>query len=145
VRYCRHFWTIFLYQVSRPNGFAELLHPSNASGTFTTRPPPTPLYLAWRDPTVIARRGSTKEPTKTSDVVIVGEELVFIIISGGQVSKVDLVSQQAANAAESLDELRALLRAVRHKFQVRTKFFVFLSEPFEQGLWLLGLLHLKTS
>ena len=62
------------------------------TSVFTTRPPPTPLYLAWRDPTIIPRRGSTKEPTKPSDVVIVGEELVFIVIGGGQVSKVDLVS-----------------------------------------------------
>jgi hypothetical protein len=115
------------------------------TSVFTTRPAPTPLYLTWRDPTIIPRRGSTKEPTIPSDVVIVRVELVFIVIVGAQVGKVDLVSQQAANTAESLDELRALLRPVRHKFQVRTEFFVFLSEPFEQGLWLLGLLHLKTS
>jgi hypothetical protein len=114
------------------------------ASVFTTRPAPTPLCLTRRTPTVIPGRGSTKEPTIPSDIFAVGVELIFIVIGGGQVSKVDLVSQQAADATEPLDELGALLRPVRHKFQVCTKFFVFLSEPFEEGLWLLGLLHLKT-
>ena len=84
-------------------------------------PLPRPAY-----PTGVPGRGSTKEPTKPSDVVVVGEELLFIVIGRAQVSKVELVSQQAAYATESLDELRALLRAVRHEFQVCTKFFLFL-------------------
>ena len=96
------------------------------TSVFTTRPASTPLCLARRTPTGIPGRGSTKEPTKPSDIVVVGEELLFIVIGGAQVSKVDLVSQQAAYATESLDELRALLRAVRHEFQVCTKFFLFL-------------------
>ena len=63
------------------------------TSVFTTQSAPTALYPAWRDPTIIPRRGSTKEPTKPSDVVIVGVKLVFIVIGGAQVSKVDLVSQ----------------------------------------------------
>ena len=114
------------------------------ASVFTTRPGPTPLCLAWRTPTVIPGRGPTKEPTVPSDIFAVGVELIFIVIGGGQVSEVDFVSQQAADATEPLDELGTLLRPVRHKFQVCTKFFVFLCEPFEERLWLLGLLHLKT-
>jgi hypothetical protein len=72
-------------------------------------PPPTPLRLARRTPTVVPRQGSATEPTKPSDIVIIGEELVFIVIRRAQVSKVDLVSQQTTNATESLDELRPLL------------------------------------
>ena len=79
------------------------------ASVFTTRPAPTPLCLAWRTPTVIPRRGSTKEPTIPSDVFAVRVKLVFIVIGGGQVSKVDLVSQQAADTAEPLDELSAFL------------------------------------
>jgi hypothetical protein len=72
-------------------------------------PPPTPLHLARRAPTVVPRRGSATEPTKPSDIVVVGEELVFIVIRRAQVRKVDLVSQQTTDATESLDELRPLL------------------------------------
>ena len=39
-------------------------------------------------------------------------------------------------------ELRALLRAIRHKFQVRTKFFVFLGEPFQECHRFFRLFHL---
>ena len=80
-----------------------------------------------------------------SDAIVVRVELVFFVIGGGQVGKVDLVSQQTADATEPLDELRALLRPVGHELQVRAEFFVFLGEPFKQGLWLLGLFHLKAS
>jgi hypothetical protein len=72
--------------------------------------PPTPLCLARRSLTVGPGRGSAKELTKPSDiVVVVVEEFVFIVICGGEVRKVDFVSQQSANAPEPLDELGALL------------------------------------
>ena len=77
--------------------------------------PRTPLRLAGRTPTVILRRGSAKEPTKPSDGIVVRVELVFIVIGGSQVGKVDLVSQQTTDATETLDELRALLRPVGHE------------------------------
>ena len=83
------------------------------------------------------------EPTKPSDIIVVRVKLVFIVIGGAQVGKVDLVSQQTTDATESLDELRALLRPVRYELQVRAKLFVLLGEPFKQGLRFLGLFHLN--
>jgi hypothetical protein len=78
--------------------------------------PHTPLRLAGRAPTaIVPGRGSAKEPTKPSDVIVVRVELVFFVIGGGQVGKVDFVSQQTADTAEPLDELRALLRSVGHE------------------------------
>jgi len=63
-----------------------------STSIFTTlRPPIHPPRASWRVPTIVPGRGSTMEPTKPSDITVIGEELVFIVIGGAQIGKVDLV------------------------------------------------------
>lgn len=75
-----------------------------------------PLRLTRDNPTnAVPGRGSTTEPTKPSDIVVVGVELVFFFVNGREVGEVNLVPQQAADATKAFDELSTLLRTIGHK------------------------------
>lgn len=91
-----------------------------------------------------ARQGSSREPPQKSEILVVAQELVLILIVDRlEVREVDLVPEEPADPAEALDELRALLRAVRDELEVRAEFAVLLREPLEQRLRLADLLHLE--
>lgn len=86
-----------------------------------------------------------QEPTNESDVVIVIIKFVFIVVDSLQGLQVELVSKQASDAAEALDELGALLRPVRDKLEIGAKALVLLSKPLQQRRRFFRLLHFLTS
>lgn len=107
------------------------------------RRPPVPRPCPARRAQAERGSSSSPEPPEKSDVVVIGEELVLIVVDALEVREVDLVPQQAADAAKALDELRALLRAVRDELEVRAELLVLLGEPLEKRLWVDDLLHLE--
>jgi len=91
----------------------------------------------------LGRRGSW-EPTIPSDIWWIGIKLlVAFFVDRGQVCEVNLVPQKTTDPSKSLHKLRTLLRFVRDEFEVRAKFFVLLSEPFQERPSFLRLLHLE--
>jgi len=55
-------------------------------------------------------------PTKPSHRLFIGVvELIFVLLAGGEVRHIDLVTKDAADAAESFHELRPFLASISHE------------------------------
>ena len=126
------------------------------TGTFSASSPPqvlhVPSHMVLTSPRVtldhtprraIEGCGSClQEPTNESDVVvIVIEFVVVVVVDSLQGLQVELVSEQAPDATEALDELGTLLGPVRDKLEVGAKILVLLSKPFQQRRRFFRLFH----